>query len=91
MLTLTGQRISDFAIKADVSRVSLRQVMDGDRCRYIPVDFAFRVAAASNGLIKAEDFMSSTAKRVPGKRRRRTAKNSADPDSEGAPATGTYG
>ena len=55
---------AEFAKRAGVSRVTLTQVLSGQRWKYITVDFALKVSIASDGLTSVEDFASVTAVEV---------------------------
>lgn len=53
--------VVEFAKKAEVSRVTLRHVIKGQRWRHITVRFALRVCAATGGRLKFEEFDEGTA------------------------------
>lgn len=80
-LRATGVNSGAFARKAGVSRVTLYQVIKGERWKFITVDFALKVSIASDGLTKVEDFASITA----------TPANEEDDDARRRRSTGTDG
>ena len=63
-LELHGLGVVEFAASAGVSRVTLAQVMNGERWKHITVAFALRIQAQTKGLIKVDSFDPATAKPV---------------------------
>lgn len=59
-LASTGIGIVKLANQAGVSRVSIRQVINGERWKHISVGFALRIARVTGGKISVEDFDYST-------------------------------
>lgn len=72
-LKTVGVGMTEFAANAGVNRITLYQVIHGERWKYITVDFALKVSLASDGIVCVQDFASATATAEDGPiRRRRT-------------------
>jgi len=60
-LTENGISQTAFATNAGICRVRMTRIISGQKWRNVSVDIAFAIQKATDGAIRAEDFMSSTS------------------------------